>query len=537
MKTYVFGHKRPDTDSVCSAISYAYLKKQLGDDTEAKVLGDLNKETKFVLNYFNIPEPKYLNDVKIQIRNMKYLKNAYINDNYSIEEAFNKMQELDVTGLPMIDDNKLLKGYVNLKDICRYMIDGDLYSLNTSYDNILKTLNAKSILKFDDEIKGTIVTAVYKSSTFMETVELNSNNILIVGDRLNILDYAIKSKVKMLVIVGDFKLPAQTLIEASKNKVNIIITPSLTYVASNRIRLSNYINLACSQKNPISFKTTDYRDEFISIAEKTNHTNYPILDNSKHCVGMIRLVDQNNYEKCQCILVDHNQENQSVDGINEANILEVIDHHNIGLFGSSAPISFRVMPVGCTATIIYEIFNESHIDIPKDIAGIMLSAILSDTLLFKSPTTTELDISTADKLANIANVDINEYGMKMFKAGTSIDNMDINDVFEQDFKTYKVDNINIGISQVMTLNIENINDKKNEYIELLNDMEKLDYKVALMFVTDVIKNGSYIFYNDSAKEILSNAYQLDNLEQGLFLPNVVSRKKQVLPKLLDYLQK
>lgn len=537
MKTFIFGHKRPDTDSVCSAISYAYLKKQLGIDAEARVLGSLNLETKYVLNYFNIPEPKYLNDVKIQIKNMKYLKNSYIDENISLEEAFNMMQDLNVTGLPMIDDEKNLKGYVNLKDICRYMIHGDLYSLNTSYDNILKVLDGNSILRFDNEIKGTIITAVYKSQTLMDTVELNSNNILIVGDRLNIMEYAIKSNVKMLIIVGDFKLPAKLLLEASSKKINIINTPNITYVASSRIRLSNYISLSCTQKNPITFKTTDYRDDFISTAEKNNHTNYPVIDKNNHCVGMIRLIDQNNYDKCNCILVDHNQDNQSVDGIEEANILEVVDHHNIAIFGSNAPISFRVMPVGCSATIIYQMYNENKIKIPKDIAGIMLSAILSDTLLFKSPTTTDLDIDTAKKLAIIAGVDIKHYGLEMFKAGTSIEGLNYHDVFEQDFKTYKVDNYNIGISQIMTLNIESINKNIDNYLDILNNMDTMDYKVSLMFVTDVIKDGSYIFFNDSAKDIISEAYHLDNLEQGLFLSGIVSRKKQMVPKLLDYLQK
>ena len=537
MKTYVFGHKRPDTDSVCSAIAYAYLKKQLGIDAEARVLGDINLETKYVLNRFNIPEPKYLNDVKIQIKNMKYLKDAYIDENVSLEDAFNKMQELDVTGLPMIDLDKNLKGYVNLKDISRYMIHGDLYTLNTSYDNILSVLDGTSILRFDEEIKGTIITAVYKSQTFMDTVELNSNNILIVGDRLNIMEYAIKSNVKMLIIVGDFKIPAKLLLEASVKKINIINTPNLTYVASSRIRLSNYISLACNQKNPISLKTTDYRDEFMSILEKNNHTNYPVVDKSNHCVGMIRLIDQNNYEKCNCILVDHNQDSQSVDGIEEANILEVVDHHNIGIFGSNAPISFRVMPVGCTSTIIYQIYKENNIDIPNYIAGAMLSAILSDTLLFKSPTTTEMDVITAKKLAEIAKVNIEEYGLEMFKAGTSIKGLDYHDIFEQDFKTYKVDNYNVGISQIMTLNIDSINENIDKYLDILNNMDTMDYKVSLMFVTDVIKDGSYIFYNESAKEIVENTYHLDNIKQGLFLPGIISRKKQMVPKLLDYLQK
>lgn len=530
MKTYVFGHKRPDTDSVCSAIAYTYLKEQLGIETEARVLGNINLETKYVLNRFNIPEPKYLNDVKVQIRNMKYLKDAYIDEKVSIEETFTIMQDFDVTGLPMVDEEKRLKGYINLRDICKYIIKGDIDTINTSYDNILKFLNGNSILRFDEEIEGKIISLLNDNID----VKLDTNNILIVDNKVEIIEQSIKSNVKMLIIVGNIKIPAQLLLEASVKKINIINTLNLTNMD---IRLANYISSICSQKEPLTVKTTDYKDEFLSFAEKSNHTNFPVIDTKNRCVGMIRLIDQNNYDKCQCILVDHNQDLQSVEGIEEANILEVIDHHNIGVFGSNTPISFRIMPVGCTATIIYQIYEENNIDIPTSIAGIMLSSILSDTLLLKSPTTTELDKEVAKKLASISNLDIEKYGLEMFKAGTSIEGLNFHDIFEQDFKTYKVDNYNIGISQIMTLDIDLINKDIDKYLEILNNMDTMDYKISLMFVTDVIKDGSYIFYNESSKEIISNAYNLKDLKQGIFLPGMVSRKKQMLPKLLDYLQK
>ena len=527
MKIYVFGHKRPDTDSVCSAIAYAYLKKQMGMETEARVLGDINLETKYVLNRFNITEPKYLNDVKIQIKNMKYLKNAYVEEKETVSEAFDKMQELNVTGLPMIDNDKLLKGYVNLKDICNYLIKGNINTLNTSYENILKVINGYSILRFDDQVIGNIV----------ENESLNANSILIINNKIDVIEDAIKSNVKMIIIVGEIKIPAKLLLEASVKKINIINTLNNENDISSKLRFSNCIFNVCSQNNPIKLKITDYRDEFLSIAEKNNHTNYPVVDNDNHCLGMIRLVDQNNYDKCNVILIDHNQDTQSVDGIEEANILEVIDHHNLGIFTSNSPISLRVMPVGCSSTIIYQIFEENNIDIPKDIAGIMLCSILSDTLLLKSPTTTKMDIDIAKKLSDITKLDIEKLGLDMFKAGTSIKGLDYHDIFEQDFKTYRVDNYNIGISQVMTLNIDTINENIDKYLDILNNMDTMDYKVSLMFVTDVIKDGSYIFYNESAKDIISKTYNIDNLKQGLFLPKMISRKKQMLPKLLDYLQK
>jgi manganese-dependent inorganic pyrophosphatase len=537
MKTFVFGHKKPDTDSVCSAIAYSYLKNELGIKSEPRVLGDLNKETKFVLNYFNIKEPRYLNDVKVQIKNMSYLKEAYVDEQMSIEASFRELQSLEVTGLPIVDKDKNLKGYINLKEICKYIIDGNIYALNTSYDNILESLNATSFLRFDNEFTGKILAAAYKSTTFTERVKLTSDNILIVADRVHIIKYAIESGVKLIIIVGNNKFPDELIDLAKKNKVNVIITPYTTYLTANKIKLCNYISNINVITDPITFNTSDYRDDFIDIASKFGHTNYPIVDLNNKCVGMLRLIDQNRYEKCNVILVDHNQEIQSADGINEANILEIVDHHNLGTIGTSTPIAFRAMPVGCTSTIIYQLFQEKAIKIPADIAGLMLSAILSDTLIFKSPTTTKLDCEVAKILAEIADLDIDKYGMSMLKAGSSIEGMTYKEIVEQDYKTYKIDDYNIGIGQVMTLDIDNIMKEANEYIDILNNQhDNFNYKISLMFVTDVIKNGSYLFYNDAAKGIVSSVYGIKDIKEGTFLPNIVSRKKQMLPDLMDYLQ-
>lgn len=538
MKTYVFGHKKPDTDSVCSAISYSYLKNKLGLNTEPRILGDINKETKFVLDYFNVKEPKYLGDVKVQIKNMNYLKDAYINEYTSIENTFYKLHELSVTGLPIINGNNNLIGYVNLKDISKYIIEGNIYELYTSYDNILESLNAKEYLRFDEEIKGNILAAAYKNSTFIETTSLTENNILIVADRIPIIKYAIESKVKLLIIVGNNDFPKELLQLAKENKINVIITPYTTYYTANKIKLCNYIKNITFKYDPISFTTSDFRDDFLDIANKYGHTNYPIINLENKCVGMLRLIDQNNYNKCPVILVDHNQLSQSVEGLEEANILEIVDHHNLGNMGTTLPISFRSMPVGCTSTIIYQIYKENGIEIPKDIAGLMLSAILSDTLLLKSPTTTDLDIEVANHLKNIANVDIIEYGLSMFKAGTSIKGMDYKEIFDQDFKSYKLDDYNIGISQVMTLDIDTIMNSKDEYIKILDDLvDNYNYKICLMFVTDVINNGSYIFYNTKGNDIVEIVYGIKNAKQGIYLDGVISRKKQMLPDLLEYLQK
>lgn len=530
--TYVIGHKKPDTDSVCASISYSYLKNKLGWTTEPRVLGNINKETKFALDYFKVEEPKYLNDVKVQIKNMSYLKDAYINEHTSIAKTFEELQRLGVTGLPLVDENNKLKGYINVKEMAKNIIQGDIYELNTSYQNILEVLNGKEVLKFDDEIKGEIIAAAYKSKTFTEGIELNHNNILIVADRQYIIDYAIDCGVKLIIIVGDRTFPEELIEKAREKQVNVISTPDSTYVTANRMKLCNYIETININPNPVKFTDSDYRDDFITISNKLGHTNYPIVNQDNTCVGMLRLIDQNNYEKYNVILVDHNQPAQSVDGLEEADIMEIIDHHNLGNLGTQIPIQFRSMPVGCTCTLIYQIYKENNIEIPENIAGLMLSAILSDTLLLKSPTTTDMDVEVARKLAAIANLDIQEYGMAMLKAGSSIAGMSISEIVEEDFKTFKIGETSIGIGQVMTLDFEEIAKDMPKYIAHLDEMcVKNNYKLAVLFVTDAVKNGSYLLYSTGSEAVVAEAYKIKEAAEGTYLPDMVSRKKQMYPAL------
>ena len=530
--TYVIGHKKPDTDSVCASISYSYLKNKLGWTTEPRGLGNINKETKFALDYFKVEEPKYLNDVKVQIKNMSYLKDAYINEHTSIAKTFEELQRLGVTGLPLVDENNKLKGYINVKEMAKNIIQGDIYELNTSYQNILEVLNGKEVLKFDDEIKGEIIAAAYKSKTFTEGIELNNNNILIVADRQYIIDYAIDCGVKLIIIVGDRTFPEELIEKAKEKQVNVISTPDSTYVTANRMKLCNYIETININPNPVKFTDSDYRDDFITISNKLGHTNYPIVNQDNTCVGMLRLIDQNNYEKYNVILVDHNQPAQSVDGLEEADIMEIIDHHNLGNLGTQIPIQFRSMPVGCTCTLIYQIYKENNIEIPENIAGLMLSAILSDTLLLKSPTTTDMDVEVARKLAAIANLDIQEYGMAMLKAGSSIAGMSISEIVEQDFKTFKLGEISIGIGQVMTLDFDEIAKDMPKYIAHLDEMcVKNNYKLAVLFVTDAVKNGSYLLYSTGSEAVVAEAYKIKEAAEGTYLPDMVSRKKQMYPAL------
>lgn len=531
---YIFGHKMPDTDSVCASISLSYLKNKMGLKTEPRVLGTLNKETKFVLDYFNIPEPEFLNDVKVQIKNMHYNTEAMVEEHTSIYDAYKYLVECGVTGFPLVNKHKKLTGYVNVKEISKYLIEGDINYLYTSYDNILKTLGAEEVLRFDEEIEGNILAAAYKSETFVNRVKLNPDNIVILGDRYKIQEYCANSKIKLMLLVNNSMLPDDLYEIAKKNRVNVIRVPMGTYKTANMVKLCNYFKLLNVNTNPICFNVYDYRNDFIDVSDKLGHTNYPIINKKNVCLGMMRLVDSNNFEKKKVILVDHNQQSQSVDGIEEAEILEVIDHHNLGTIGTSMPINFRCMPVGCTCTIIYKLYQEAGVKIPKDIAGIMLSAILSDTLLFKSPTTTTIDIEIGEELAKIAGLDIQTYGTKMFKAASSVSGLSIEEIINTDLKTFKYGESSMAIGQVITMDFEELLERKDEIVKELNNMTEYGkYSVSLLFVTDIIKNGSYLFFNDNSEEILEEAYGIEHAEQGVYLNGVVSRKKQMLPPLLE----
>lgn len=536
--TYVFGHKAPDTDSVCASISLAYLENKLGRKAEPRVLGPLNKESKFVLDYFKIDEPEFLNDVKVQVKNMHYSKEAMVEEHCSIYRAYKQLAKMEVTGFPLVNKQRQLTGYVNVKAISRYLIEGDINYLFTSYDNILDTLGAKEVLRFDEEIEGNILAAAYKSETFISRVRLKKDDILLVGDRYKIMEYAVNSGIKLLILVNNVSLPENLITIAKANKVNVVTVPLGTFKCANTVKLCNYVKMLNVTSTPVTFNVTDYRNDFIEVSGKLGHTNYPIVNKKNMCLGMMRLVDINEFERKQVILVDHNQLSQSVDGIEEANILQIVDHHNLGTIGTTRPINFRSMPVGCTCTLINKIFKESNVSIPPHIAGIMLSAILSDTLLFKSPTTTEIDIETGNELAKIAGVEVETYGRAMFKAASTIVGMTASEVIHSDMKTFKFGESNMAIGQITTMDFAEISERRDEFIAELNKMTEFGkYKFVLLFVTDVVENGSYLFYSNGSEEILQEAFGFEKLEQGIYMDGVVSRKKQVLPPLLEIIDR
>ncbi len=538
-KVYVFGHKKPDTDSVAAAITASYYINETHKNMKAspRVLGHLNNETKFILNYFNVPSPKYLNDVRLQIRDVNFKKNFYLEKHHSIMECYNYMLNNNTSGVPIVDNERNLLGIVTLKEIAKELITGNFDYLHTSYDNLLKTLNAREVLRFDDEIDANIMAASFRSTTFLNNIELDNNTALIVGDRHSIIEYAIASKVKLIIVVGNGEIKLSHLKVAKENKVNIIKTPLSTFEVTKLINMSNYIDTLNIGPSAVTFNLFDYLSDFNEIANRVRHTNYPIVDKDNKCLGMLRINDIVDKKRKKVILVDHNEESQSVDGLDEAEIIEVIDHHRLGTIATTLPINFRNMAVGSTNTILYLMYKERNIEIPRHIAGLMLSAIISDTLLLKSPTTTKIDREAVLALANYLEIDYKEYGIKMFEAGSELKDKTKEEIIYHDFKLFHVEDKQIGIGQIFTTSFNYVEKDILEYQKLLDNISlNNNYIVVALFITDIIKNGSYIIYNSKAEKIMSEAFDLDNIKQGIFLKDIVSRKKQMIPQMIEVLE-
>ena len=535
-KTFVIGHKKPDTDSVMSAIGLSYLKNKLGENTEARVIGDINKETSYALNYFNIPVPKYLNDVKLQLRDIDYHKGFIIKDTDSIYHGYQAMLDENLTGIPVVKEDNTFYGLLTIKDLSRTMINDNIDNLYTSIDNLLYVLKGEEIYRANNEVQGKLLVAAFRSTTFMAHITLKRDDILIVGDRHSVIEYAVNSGVQLLILTGDSVIKDEHIEIAKKNNVSIIRTPYDTYKVSRFVVLANYIKTMVNMYNPTSFLETDFVSDVLDINNKLKHTNYPVVNKRNKCLGLLRITDLSEKHPKKVILVDHNEKLQSVEGLEEAEIVEIFDHHNLGNITTNNPVNFRNMSVGSTSTIVYILFKERNINIPREIAGALLSGILSDTLILKSPTATSKDIEAVQELSEIAGVDYQEYGMDLLKSGTSLEGMSKEDVLYNDYKLYTVNNKHFSIGQFFTMNFDEIEKEIDDYVSVLDKVaEANNYTLVALYVTDIVKNGSYVIYNKKGANIINLAYQADTHE-GYFIEGCVSRKKHIVPVIMEILE-
>lgn len=532
-KVYIFGHRNPDTDSVTAAITLSYLKRKQGMNAIPVVLSSISRETSYALNYFNVKEPMFLNDIKLKVKDLEYSKNYMVTESTSIYDSYKRMVKEGISKIPVVDKNKKILGIVSMKDIAKDCLSGNYSKIESNYQNIINTIDGEPILKYDNIIKGNLIIPGYRSTTFLNDIKLTKKDILIANNRYSIIEYAILSKVKLLIITNGVDIKPEHLEIARNNKVNIIRTSHASLETIKKINFCNNVKTIINTTKVHVVNEDEDLSDFINSAAKTKYTYYPIVDKERKCLGIVKFADVGYHNRKKVILVDHNSYEQSVIGLNEAEILEIIDHHNISNIGTTSPINFRNMPVGSTNTIIYLMYKENKIKIPKDMAGLMLSGILSDTLILNSPTTTIIDKDAVNVLAKIAGVDYKKYGFDMLSYGTKLINKTKEEILYTDFKKYPTEEGKIGLGQIYTTNILDIENEREEYLEMLNNISKNnEYKFVALFVTDIIKNGTYVYFSDEAEQILTTAFGTE-IQQGTYLPGILSRKLQILPQILD----
>lgn len=549
-KVWVVGHKNPDTDSICAAITYANLKNVLEErnhsDADRTVYlpmraGNISAETNFVLNYFNVKAPELITDVGTQIRDIHIRKTEGVSGHISMKKAWEMMKILNVVTLPVVNAKNKLEGVIVTGDIATSYMDvydsAVLSRARTQYRNIIETLQGKLVTgnEHGHFVKGKVVVGVGTPEVLASNVE--SDDLVIIGDREESQLLCIESNCSCLIVTNGFEISPEVIEAADLKDVVIISTPYDSFTAARLINQSIPIKFFMTKENLICYELDDLVDEVKDSVSKIRHRDFPILDENQNYVGMFSRRNLMNAKKKKLILVDHNEKSQAVTNIDEAEILEIIDHHRLGSLETMSPVYFRNQPLGCTATIIYQMYQEQGIEIEKNIAGLLCSAIISDTLMFRSPTCTNFDKEVANKLAQIAGIDVKEFAQDMFEAGSDFSNKTEKEILNQDFKIFHSGDTDFGVSQISAMSRQEL-DKVEERIRPEMELMLGEKKLDMMFVmlTDIFNESTYLIYNgDGASSLAAEAFGCAESEDGLTLKGVVSRKKQLIPALINTL--
>ena len=549
-KVWVIGHKNPDTDSICAAITYSYLKNKTIENEQKKEYktvyvpkraGNISAETMYVLNRFGVEAPELATDVGTQIKDIQIRKTEGVSSHISMKKAWEMMKILKVVTLPVVDKRNRLEGLIVTGDIAKsYMdvYDNSILSIaRTQYRNIVETLGGKIVTGNEHGyfIKGKVVVAVGTAEVLESSVE--SDDLVILADREESQLTCINANCSCIIVTGGVEVEAEVIEAANKKDVVIISTPYDSFTTARLINQSMPVKFFMTRKNIISFDLDDYVDDVKDTVSKIRHRDFPILDENQNYVGMFSRRNLMNVRKKQVILVDHNEKSQAVNNIEEAEILEIIDHHRIGSLETMSPVYFRNQPLGCTATIIYQMFLEKAVEIPKNMAGLLCSAIISDTLMFRSPTCTPLDKDTALRLAEIAEVDVEQLAEEMFNAGSNFASKTEEEILNQDFKIFHSGEIDFGVSQISAMSKLELEKVQERIIPKLSEM-LVEKKLDMMFVmlTDIFNESTYLIYEgEDAAETAAKAYECAASRDGLMLKGVVSRKKQLIPALIGAL--
>ena len=543
-KVVVIGHSNPDTDYICSAIAYAELKNKPSDLVcEPRRAGKMNQETEFVLKKFGVKPPRMCTDVNPKIRDVDYREMPGIPGSTSLRKAWEIMRDKQIDTLPVTSPDNELEGVITVKDIATANMDvfdtGILAKSQTTYRNILETLGGTMVVGREDDVCTTGHIRIGTATPEMLENTVEKGDIVILTNRYESQLCAIEKEASLLIICNGSKVGRTIQRIAEEMGVAIMSAPVDTYAAGKLISQCAPISYYMTRSDIMKFTLVTPVADVTRVMAKVRHRYFPILDEDGKYCGMVSRRNIINLQKRRIILVDHNEATQAVEGFDQAEILEIIDHHRIGSLETSGPVYFRNQPVGCTATIITQMYDENGMEIPPQIAGLLLAAILSDTLVFRSPTCTPLDEALAKRLAKIAGVDIDEFASEMFEAGEKLDGKTAEEVFLQDFKVFMCGDIRFGVAQGSYMTRKNLLAAEallQPYLEEARNKQNVED--IYMLLTDVPKEESVVISDGRyASEVLSDGFETQPAEDGSFtLPGVVSRKKQFIPALMTAYQ-
>lgn len=550
-KTIVIGHKNPDTDSVCSAICYANLKRVLtGREFQPGRAGQVNEETQFVLNYFGVEAPDFIDHVKTEVRDIDIRKVKGVKRNISLKKAWNTMQDASVVTLPAVTDDNMLEGLITVSDIAQsYMnvYDSSILSkANTQYSNIIETLEGALIVGDETAYFNEGKVLIAAANPDMMEYYISKNDLVILGNRYESQLCAIEMEAACIIVCEGAAVSMTIKKLAQEHGCTVITTPYDTYTAARLVNQSMPISYFMKTENLITFEETDVIDEIKDVMASKRHRDFPILDKDGKYKGMISRRNLLGARGKSLILVDHNEKSQAVEGVENARIKEIIDHHRLGTIETISPVFFRNQPLGCTATIIYQMYQEAGVAIDKTIAGLLCSAIISDTLLFRSPTCTQVDKEAALALAKIAGIQVEEYAVKMFSAGSNLKNKTEEEIFYQDFKRFTAGKITFGVGQISSLNrqeLEQLKGRMQPYIKAAFQAHGVDM-MFFMLTNILTESTTLLCEGQGAGQMILEAFHVESDEaakkdakEGMVeLSGVVSRKKQLVPAIMVALQ-
>lgn len=543
-KITVIGHKNPDTDSVCSAIAYAELKNRLGN-TDLYVprrAGAINAETRFVLKHFKVDVPELVEDVGTQVKDIEIREIDGVAGSISLKKAYTLMKEQNVVTLPITTQDGYLEGLITIGDIATSYMDvydsSILAKAKTSYHNIIETLDAELVVGDENAVfeAGKVLVAAANPDLMEGYIE--KNDLVITGNRYETQLCAIEMNAGCIIICEGAKASLTICRMAEAKGCTVLSTPHDTYTVARLINQSMPVAYFMIKDKIDKFLTTDFVEEIREVMTKKRTRDFPILDTKGKYRGMVSRRNLLDMKKKQVILVDHNEKSQAADGVENTEILEIIDHHRLGTMETITPVFFRNQPLGCTATIIYQMYQENGVEISKKTAGLLCSAILSDTLMFRSPTCTDIDKAAAESLAKIAGIDVESYANEMFLAASNLRKKTEEEIFFQDFKKFSADDISFGISQITSLNEEELKMLGSRLKPCLEQFRKNQHVEMVFFMaTDIVKESTTLYYDgEDVDNILEVLYGHAGTNGCMELPGVVSRKKQLVPALIQAIQ-